>query len=144
MQKKISKYTTVSLNGYLSMDFTTIEEEGLQFYRAAVQHLGLFILWELFVERDIGDINDIWILLRGGLALRIGSIVDNIQLLQHSAEDAKRDAKQWAAMSAEAEVILNSTDESMPNASASRVFQADIIIQIERLIDILQVARADY
>lgn len=89
----MSEYTIVSLNSYLSIDFTTAEEEGSQFRRAAIQHLGLFIPWELFLERDTGDINNIWTSLRGGLTLRIGSIVGNIQLLRRSAEDAKRDAK---------------------------------------------------
>ncbi|KAH6874286.1 hypothetical protein B0T10DRAFT_377892, partial [Thelonectria olida] len=61
--------------------------------RTAVQHLGLFVPWECFLPESSGDINDIWTRQKAALSRRLLFILDNIQLLRRSAEDAKRDAK---------------------------------------------------
>jgi hypothetical protein len=63
-------------------------------FRAAVQHLAMFVPWELFLSEDSGDINVIWGRLKRLLSRRLSFVADNIQLLRRSAEDAKRDAKQ--------------------------------------------------
>ena len=47
-------------------------------YRAAVQHLALFVLWELFLSETLGDINAIWERKKQVLLWRISLIVDNI------------------------------------------------------------------
>src|SRR2546429_5835181 len=45
------------------------------------------------------------------LPRRILCLVDNIQLLRRSAEDADRDAKQWAAMSGELDPMTMRSEE---------------------------------
>ncbi|KJZ69284.1 hypothetical protein HIM_11320 [Hirsutella minnesotensis 3608] len=55
--------------------------------------------WETFLGEERGDINEIWARARELLPPRISCLVDNVQLLQRSAEDARRDAKQWTASS---------------------------------------------
>jgi len=67
--------------------------------RAAVQHLAIFVPWETFLAETSGYVNYIWQKQKRTLSTRISSYADNIQLLQRSAEDVKRDARQWAAMS---------------------------------------------
>ncbi|KAM4062405.1 PIF1-like helicase [Hirsutella rhossiliensis] len=79
------------------------EDEESCHRRAAVQHLALFVPWEAFVCEETGDINDIWARERAALAPRIARLADNVQLLRRSAEDAKRDARQWAATTEEGE-----------------------------------------
>ncbi|KAM4066738.1 PIF1-like helicase [Hirsutella rhossiliensis] len=93
---------TVCLDGYLSKEFSEEDDESCH-RRAAVQHLALFVPWESFLGEEAGDINDIWARARGSLAPRVARLADNVQLLRRSAEDAKRDAKQWAATSEEGE-----------------------------------------
>ncbi|CAH0019562.1 unnamed protein product [Clonostachys rhizophaga] len=58
-----------------------------------------FVPWERFLSESLGDINDIWTRQKAALSRRLLFAPDNIQLLKRSAEDAKRDAKQWAACS---------------------------------------------
>ncbi|KAM4064054.1 AAA domain-containing protein [Hirsutella rhossiliensis] len=93
---------SVRLDGYLSKEFGEEDEESCH-RRAAVQHLALFVPWEAFVCEETGDINDIWARERAALAPRIARLADNVQLLRRSAEDAKRDARQWAATTEEGE-----------------------------------------
>ncbi|KAM4066730.1 PIF1 protein [Hirsutella rhossiliensis] len=81
-----------------SKDFEQDDEEQCH-RRAAVQHLALFAPWETFLSEERGDINEIWRRARERLPPRTSCLVDNVQLLRRSAEDAKRDAKQWAASS---------------------------------------------
>ncbi|XP_044714738.1 PIF1-like helicase domain-containing protein [Hirsutella rhossiliensis] len=91
---------TVCLDGYLSKEFSEGDDESCH-RRAAVQHLALFVPWESFLGEEAGDINDIWARARESLAPRVARLADNVQLLRRSAEDAKRDAKQWAATAEE-------------------------------------------
>ncbi|XP_044717937.1 PIF1-like helicase domain-containing protein [Hirsutella rhossiliensis] len=98
--RRPGKAATVRLDGYLSKEFSKEDEESCH-RRAAVQHLALFIPWESFVSIGAGDINDIWAQARSSLSPRVARLVDNVQLLRRSAEDAKRDAKQWAATAEE-------------------------------------------
>ncbi|KAM4066668.1 ATP-dependent DNA helicase PIF1 [Hirsutella rhossiliensis] len=81
---------SVRLDGFLSKEFGEEDEESCH-RRAAVQHLALFVPWESFVGVDAGDINDVWARARGS---------PGSWTTWRSAEDAKRDAKQWAATSA--------------------------------------------
>ncbi|KAH6874269.1 hypothetical protein B0T10DRAFT_552895 [Thelonectria olida] len=97
------KHAVVCLDGYLSMDFSQDDDAGPCHRRAAVQHLGLFVPWECFLSESSGDIDDIWARQKAVLSRRLLFILDNIQLLRRSAEDAKRDAKQWAASSGDDE-----------------------------------------
>ena len=61
-----------------------------------MQHLALFVPWEDFLPQLDRDPNEAWRELEQGLSERIRFYVKNIQLLTQSAEDARRDAKQWA------------------------------------------------
>ncbi|KAM4063295.1 PIF1-like helicase [Hirsutella rhossiliensis] len=81
--RRPGKAATVRLDGYLSKEFSKEDEESCH-RRAAVQHLALFIPWE-----------------RDRRSPEVARLVDNVQLLRRSAEDAKRDAKQWAATAEE-------------------------------------------
>lgn len=65
--------------------------------------LALFVPWETFLSESSGDINDIWKQEKKGRHERLLFLVNNIQSLHHSAEDARRDAKQWAATSGDTE-----------------------------------------
>ncbi|KJZ75815.1 hypothetical protein HIM_04639 [Hirsutella minnesotensis 3608] len=116
--RRPGKQATVCLDGYLSKDFSKAEEDepwtgandGLPSSprrRAAVQHLALFVPWERFLCEERGDINDIWTRARRALSPRISCLVENVQLLRRSAEDAKRDAKhQVTAGSAELTTMM--------------------------------------
>ncbi|KAJ4175598.1 hypothetical protein NW759_017653, partial [Fusarium solani] len=90
------KYAVLCINGFLDMDFD-IDSNTDKYRRAAVQHLALFVPWEKFITAASGDINEIWEHWRRQLPKRLHTIAGNIQLLKRSAEDARRDAKQWAA-----------------------------------------------
>ena len=64
--------------------------------RAAIQHLALFVPWEDFLPKLDRDLNEVRRDFEQGLSERIRFYVKNIQLLTQSAEDARRDTKQWA------------------------------------------------
>ena len=57
--------------------------------------------WENFLTESRGDANTIWERQARLLPRRLATMVENIQLLRRSIEDAKRDARQWAAQSRE-------------------------------------------
>ncbi len=108
-----------------------------RYRRAAVQHLALFIPWQLFLPETVGDINDIWDSHKRDLTERILFLVDNIQLLRRSAEDAKRDAKQWAAVSGEAYAAIEAGGIDGDQASADS-YRSDHIGTAAWLIDVLR------
>ncbi|KAJ4191685.1 hypothetical protein NW759_016677 [Fusarium solani] len=125
--RRPGEQATVCLDGYLSKDFAD-DDEGSCHRRAAVQHLALFVPWESFLCEETGDINSIWARAREALAPRISCLVDNVQLLRRSAEDAKRDAKQWAATSGD--------DEA--GAETAATYQSNSIGDATRLIDVVR------
>src|SRR5213595_286921 len=99
--------------------------------RAAIQHLALFVPWEDFMPKLDGNPNEVWRDLEQGLSERIRFYVKNIQLLAQSAEDARRDAKQWAQhcetnytseeggdhLDQEEDVAVGDTDLDVPRAA---------------------------
>ncbi|XP_044717275.1 PIF1-like helicase domain-containing protein [Hirsutella rhossiliensis] len=92
--RRPGKYAVVCLDGYLSKDFEQDDEESAH-RRAAVQHLALFVPWKPFSAKKKGTS----MRYGGGRELlppRISCLVDNVQLLRRSAEDARRDAKHAA------------------------------------------------
>jgi hypothetical protein len=108
-----------------------------------VQHLALFVPWECFISESSGDINDIWMRQKGKLSRRLLFVLDNIQLLRRSAEDAKRDAKQWAVSSANDELAAGET--ALGNGAVSdredeapAVYRCDNIGDATRLVDVLR------
>ncbi|KAF9776917.1 hypothetical protein IL306_004833, partial [Fusarium sp. DS 682] len=106
---------------------------------AAVQHLALFVPWETFLGEERDDINDIWARARAALSPRISCLVGNVQLLRRSAEDAKRDAKQWAASSGDGETTAPHADDEEGAGDAGEgtgpLYQSGNVGNAARLID---------
>ncbi|KAM4066757.1 PIF1-like helicase [Hirsutella rhossiliensis] len=138
--RRPGKQATVCLDGYLSKDFDE-DDEGSCYRRAAVQHLALFVPWESFLDEERGDINCIWGRQRAALAPRISCFVDNVQLLRRSAEDAKRDARQWAASSGDGDPTAVRPDEDGTGevgVEPGSGYQADSAGSTNRLIDVVR------
>ncbi|KAJ2899375.1 hypothetical protein MKZ38_003082 [Zalerion maritima] len=130
--RRPGKHVVVCLDGYLSMNFA--EDDENYHRRAAVQHLAIFVPWQMFVCETVGDINDIWERQRLCLPRRISLYVDNIQLLRRTAEDVKCDVKQWAAWSGESEPTAERDDIQRTG------YRSDSIGSAMRLIDVLRSA----
>jgi hypothetical protein len=90
---------------------------------------------------ESGDINSIWARARETLAPRVSCLVDNVQLLRRSAEDAKRDAKQWEVTSGDGDPTVahleeGGTDEA--GAEFAAPYQSNSIGDAMRLIDVVR------
>lgn len=73
---------------------------------------------------------------------RLSFLVDNIELLRHSAEDASRDAKQWAASSAD-DYLNDEGGEAKANGIGllnDASYRGDNIGDATRLIDVMRAA----
>lgn len=66
-------------------------------------------------------------------------LTDNIQLLHRSAEDAKRDGKQWAAQSGDTDPTSEAIGSDMVDGDEGlgRVFRSVSVANTIRLIDVL-------
>ncbi|EEU34872.1 uncharacterized protein NECHADRAFT_102243 [Fusarium vanettenii 77-13-4] len=141
--RRPGKHASVCLDGYLSKDFDQDDEESC-YRRAAVQHLALFVPWESFLCRETDEINSIWARAREALPPRISCLVDNVQLLRRSAEDAKRDARQWAASAGDADFTAARAGEEGEGEAGGEevasVYQSDSIGDATRLIDVVRSA----
>ncbi|KAM4061901.1 PIF1-like helicase [Hirsutella rhossiliensis] len=112
---------TVCVDGYLSKEFSEEDDESCH-RRAAVQHLALFVPWESFLGEEAGDINNIW-----------------ARLLRRSAEDAKRDAKQWAATAEEGGMTApQADDEDRGGRRGEEAYRAGGAGDAARLIDVVR------
>ncbi|KAM4063609.1 AAA domain-containing protein [Hirsutella rhossiliensis] len=129
---------TVCVDGYLSKEFSEEDDESCH-RRAAVQHLALFVPWESFLGEEAGDINNIWARARESLAPRVARLADNVQLLRRSAEDAKRDAKQWAATAEEGGMTAPQADDEGRGAAegGEEAYRAGGAGDAARLIDVV-------
>lgn len=109
-------------------------------FRAAVQHLAIFVPWKSFLSETSGDINAIWERQKQALPRRISFLADNIQLLRQSAEDAKRDAKQWAAQSGETDPAADAVEPGMANGDEEPrpMYRSDSVGNATRLIDVMR------
>jgi hypothetical protein len=109
-------------------------------FRAAVQHLALFVPWELFLSGPPGDINATWESRKEALPRRVSFLADNIQLLRRSAEDVKVDARQWAAMSGEPDPTADVMESArgQDDGDPGTVYRSDRIGSAVRLIDVLR------
>jgi hypothetical protein len=114
--------------------------------RAAVQHLATFVPWEQFLLEESGDINAIWEKQKQLLPRRLRFLADNIQLLRRSAEDAKRDAKQWASVSGETNFVADRAElggeveegaEELEEGPGE-MYRCDDVGNAVRLIDVLR------
>jgi hypothetical protein len=106
-----------------------------------VQHLALFVPWETFLGEVRDDINDIWARARAALSPRISCVVGNVQLLRRCAEDAKRDARQWAASAGDADCTAaraGEEGEGETGEEAASAYQSDSIGNATRLIDVVR------
>ncbi|KAG7001810.1 ATP-dependent DNA helicase PIF1 [Fusarium oxysporum f. sp. conglutinans] len=141
--RKPGEHAVVCFDGYLSTDWSEVTEG--YYKRAAVQHLALFVPWESFLSEGAGDINAIWEGQRRALPRRILFVVDNIQLLHRSAEDAKRDANQWAAQSegggGDVDISVDTAGlecDTEPQAA----YRSDGVGTATRVLDVLRQAMA--
>ncbi|KJZ69552.1 hypothetical protein HIM_11065 [Hirsutella minnesotensis 3608] len=142
--RRPGKHAVVCLDGYLSKDFEQDDVESGH-RRAAVQHLALFVPWEAFLGEERGDINEIWRRAREQLPPRTLCLVDNVQLLRRSAEDARRDAKQWAASGGDGDHggALGEGEEGGQHPGdhdAASAYQSDDVGNATRLIDVVRSA----
>ncbi|KAM4064155.1 PIF1-like helicase [Hirsutella rhossiliensis] len=119
--RRPGKHAVVCLDGYLSKDFEEDDED----HAIAGQ------------PEERGDINDIWRRAREQLPPRTSCLVDNVQLLRRSAEDAKRDAKQWAASSGDGE---GGQGQGQADHEAASAYQSDDVGMATRLIDVVRSA----
>ncbi|KAM6514217.1 hypothetical protein FALCPG4_015374 [Fusarium falciforme] len=137
------KYAVPCINGFLDIDFD-INSNTDKYRRATVQHLALFIPWEKFITAASSDINEIWEHWRRQLPKRLHTIAGNIQLLKRSAEDARRDAKQWAAAGDDA--VLDDIDamgyDLQDPTGPVKAYRPDQLGQLGRLIETVRGATA--
>lgn len=91
-----------------------------------------------------GDINAIWERRKQTLPRRISFVANNIQLLHRSAEDAKRDARQWAAQSGDgepgADAIGPESDMGGGHEGPEAAYRSDNVGTATRLLDVLRQA----
>ncbi|UNI17166.1 hypothetical protein JDV02_003542 [Purpureocillium takamizusanense] len=104
------------------------------------KHLALFVPWESFLHEESGDINDIWTRAQSALSPRIWRLVANVQLLRRSAEDAKRDAKQWAASCADDYATAAHFDEGDGAETTGEAYEAGKVGDATRLMDVIRTA----
>lgn len=105
-----------------------------------MQHLALFVPWEAFLSESRADIDGLWSRHRDSLPGRLQCVVKNAQLLRQSAEDARRDARQWAAASGEGDPSAG-LDDTRPvdgQEEGEASFRADNIGDAGRLIDVVR------
>ncbi|KAH6883992.1 hypothetical protein B0T10DRAFT_463349 [Thelonectria olida] len=133
------KHAVVCLDGYLSMDFAK-DDDGPYYQRAAVQHLAIFVPWESFLTESSGDINSIWKKYKLALPWRVSFLAENVQLLRRSAEDAKLDARQWAALSGEADPTAETAESGTveDHYGPTGSYRSDSIGDATRLIDVVR------
>ncbi len=106
-----------------------------------MQHLALFVPWEAFLSEEEGDINDIWTKAHGALCPRISRLVGNVQLLRRSAEDAKRDARQWAASCADDDATATHFDDEGDRDEADGgLYETGKAGDATRLMDVVRTA----
>ncbi|EXU94845.1 helitron helicase-like domain protein [Metarhizium robertsii] len=134
-------HAVVCLDGFLSLDFDERMDDSCV-SRAAVQHLALFVPWEDFLRETTADIDSVWRRCRDSLPGRLQCVVNNAQLLRQSAEDARRDARQWAATSGEGDLSMD-VDDNVPmdgRDDGKAAFRSDEIGDAGRLIDLVRSA----
>ncbi|PVH96965.1 hypothetical protein DM02DRAFT_534146, partial [Periconia macrospinosa] len=100
----------------------------------------MFVPWEHFLSDASDDVNAIWEKQKRLLPRRLVAITGNIQLLRRSAEDAKRDARQWAAQSGEADPMAGATDPvtGEGDEGTGTMYRRDDIGNAIRLIDVIR------
>ncbi|KAK2005446.1 hypothetical protein LZ32DRAFT_673453, partial [Colletotrichum eremochloae] len=79
----------------------------------------LFVSWEQFIYTPSRSPRELWETLKHGLPKRVLALVDNVQLLHKSAEDAKKDAQLWASRSEGDEGIEFDGAEEAPELGGS-------------------------
>ncbi|XP_044717277.1 PIF1 protein [Hirsutella rhossiliensis] len=128
---------TVCVDGYLSKEFSEEDDESCH-RRAAVQHLALFVPWSPSSARRQATLTTSGHG-RGSLAPRVARLADNVQLLRRSAEDAKRDAKQWAATAEEGGMTApQADDEGRGGRRGEEAYRAGGAGDAARLIDVVR------
>ncbi|KAL2015872.1 hypothetical protein VTK56DRAFT_4669 [Thermocarpiscus australiensis] len=83
---------------------------------------------------------DIWQRRKQGLPRRTSSYADNVQLLRRPAEDAKRDAGQWAALSGDADPAADTAESELAEeeVNGEATYPCEDTGSATRLIDVLR------
>lgn len=113
-------------------------------YKGGCTALALFVPWEDFLRETTADIDSVWRRCRDSLPGRLQCVVNNAQLLRQSAEDARRDAWQWAATSGEGDLSMD-VDDNVPmdgRDDGKAAFRSDEIGDAGRLLTLSQVPPA--
>jgi hypothetical protein len=103
----------------------------------------MFVPWQHFLSESLEDVNAVWARKVRVLPRRLAATVENIQLLRRSAEDARRDARQWAAQSGEEDPAVDVTDLTTFDAEGygdERLHTPDDIGSATRVIDVFRSA----
>lgn len=97
--------------------------------------------WEAFLSEGSGDINSIWETKKQQLPRRISFVVNNTQLIRRSAEDAKQDARQWAAEFEDTDAAHETIEFGDGSSNKQRMtYRSDDIGNTTRLIEVLRTA----
>ena len=93
-----------------------------------------------FLTETSGDINTIWEVKKQALFQTASYLADNIQLVRRSVEDAKRDSRQWAALSRDADRTTDAVEcgISEDDEGPRPLHRSDNIASALRLIDVLR------
>ncbi|KAM4056481.1 ATP-dependent DNA helicase PIF1 [Hirsutella rhossiliensis] len=129
------KHAVVCLDGYLSKDFEEDDEDhAIAGQPCSILHCSPrgrpFLARSEATSTTYGGA-------RGQLPPRTSCLVDNVQLLRRSAEDAKRDAKQWAASSGDGG---GGQGQGQADHEAASAYQSDDVGMATRLIDVVRSA----
>jgi hypothetical protein len=100
----------------------------------------MFARWENFLPDTAGDVNDIWEMRKKALYPRLLFAVENIQHLRRSAEDAKHDPRQWAAVSEETDIAADLLEPAKGEGDdgLGTAYLSDEIVNATRFIDVLR------
>lgn len=98
--------------------------------------------WEDFLAEQELSINETWTRARRSLSPRVSCLVDNVQLLRRSAEDARRDAKQWAATAGDigGSSSIEVDGPGRDGDEAASAYEPNDVGIATRLIDVLRSA----
>ncbi|XP_044715146.1 PIF1 protein [Hirsutella rhossiliensis] len=122
--RRPGKHATVCLDGYLSKDFGHNDDEESPPEGSRAASCAICAVGVLSARRN-----------------RISCLVDNVQLLRRSAEDAKRDAKQWAASSGDGDSTVAHVEEGETGeagAEFAATYRSNNIGDATRLIDVVR------
>ncbi|GJN66052.1 hypothetical protein PLICBS_000068 [Purpureocillium lilacinum] len=102
----------------------------------------MFVPWGRFLAEEELSINDTWTQARRSLNPRISCLVENVQLLRRSAEDARHEARQWAATAGDSGGASSIEAEGLggDGEEAVSAYEPNDVGIATRLIDVIRSA----